>query len=237
MEAAAGSQALSGLVSLFYILGLPKSRMRLHRLRKALRFAVPFVPHFVAQWVLGAADLWILGKAGFEEELGSYSLAVQVVVPVSMVVMAWNQHMGPEMGERFRAGGVPEIRANLSRVRLSYLAAAAIPGAALLLGLPVIVWLIGAEFEPAIIFVPFLLLALLPDTLYFSDFQIVYFSGRTKSIGGATVTAACVNVALGLALIPPFGALGAVGARVARTLARSLIIVHIARGTDDDAVA
>lgn len=227
-EAAAGAQLVTGLASLIYVLALPKSSLQLARFRRALGFALPFLPHFIAQWLLGAADLWILGEAGFEEELGSYSLAAQVVVPVNMVITAWNQHMGPEMGERFRAGGVPEIRRHLPRVRLSYLWAAVIPGAALLLGLPLVSWAIGPSFEPAIIFVPFLLLSILPDTLYFSDYQIVYYSGRTRWIGGSTVTAAAVNVALGLALIPPFGAYGAIVARVLGALVRSLIVVHIA---------
>ncbi len=228
IEAAAGAPIVSGIVSLVYILGLPKSGMQLSRLRKALRFSLPFLPHFVAQWLLGAADLWILGKAGFEQELGSYSLAAQVVVPVNMVITAWNEHMGPEMGERFRAGGILEMRNHLPRVRLSYLGAAVIPGVAVLLGLPLIAWLVGPEFQSAIVFVPFLLLAILPNTLYFSDFQIVYYGGRTRWIGAATVTAAGINLAFGLLLIPLFGAYGAIVARVAGALVRSLIIVGIA---------
>jgi O-antigen/teichoic acid export membrane protein len=233
IEAAAVAPAVSGLVSLIYILRLPKSGMHFVRLRRALRFALPFVPHFVAQWLLGAADLWILGKAGFEQELGGYSLAVQVVAPVNMVITAWNLHVGPEMGERFRAGGVAEMRRHLSRVRLSYLGAAVVPGAALLLGLPLVGWVIGPEFGTAIVFVPFLLLAILPDTLYFADVQIVYYSGRSWWIGGATITAALVNVSLGLLLIPPFGAYGAVVARLAGALLRSLIVVQIAHKTKD----
>jgi O-antigen/teichoic acid export membrane protein len=228
IEAAAGAPAISGLASLIYIRRLPKSGMHLERLRSALRFAFPFVPHFVAQWLLGAADLWILGKAGFEQELGSYSLAAQVVVPVNMVIIAWSEHMGPEMGERFRAGGVPKMLEHLFRVRLTYLGAAILPGGALLLGLPLVAWVIGSEFGSAIVFVPLLFLAILPNALYFADFQIVYYAGRTRSIGGATVTAAAANGALGLLLIPPFGAYGAIVARITGTLLRSLIVVHIA---------
>jgi O-antigen/teichoic acid export membrane protein len=228
IEAAASAPMVSGLASLIYIHMLPKSDMHLKRLRAVLRFALPFLPHFVAQWLLGAADLWILGKAGFEDQLGSYSLAAQVVVPVSMVITAWNEHMGPEMGERFRAGGIPEMRTHLPRVRLTYLAAAAIPGVAVLLGLPLLDWLVGPNFESAIVFVPFLLLAILPNTLYFSDFQIVYYGGRTRWIGGVTVTAAGINLALGLLLIPQYGAYGAIVARVAGACVRSLMIVRIA---------
>jgi O-antigen/teichoic acid export membrane protein len=154
IEAAAGAPVVSGLVSLVYIQMQPVARMPLKRLQAALRFALPFLPHFVAQWVLGAADLWILGKAGFAEELGSYSLAAQVVVPVSMVITAWNEHMGPEMGEHFRSGGISEMRTHLPRVRLSYVAAALVPGIAVLLGLPLVTWLVGPDFESAIVFVP-----------------------------------------------------------------------------------
>jgi O-antigen/teichoic acid export membrane protein len=132
------------------------------------------------------------------------------------------------MGERFRAGGVPEMRAHLGRVRLSFLWAAIIPGAALLLGLPLFAWLIGSEFDSAIVFVPFLILSILPNTLYFADFRIVYYGGRTLWIGGATVAAAGVTLVLGLLLIPPFGAYGAIVARAAGMLVRSLIVVHIA---------
>jgi O-antigen/teichoic acid export membrane protein len=225
IEAAAGAPMVSGIASLIYIQMLPRSGLQLERLRGALRFALPFLPHFAAQWLLGAADLWILGKAGFEQELGGYSLAAQVLVPVSMVITAWNLHMAAEQGERFRAGGVPEMRAHLSGVRFSYVAAAAIPGAALLVGLPLVGWVIGPEFETAIVFVPFLLLAILPNTLYFSDFHIVYYSGQSWWISGATVVAALVNVSLGLLLIVPFGAYGAIVARVAGALVRALVML------------
>jgi O-antigen/teichoic acid export membrane protein len=228
VEAAAGAPMASGLVSLIYIQRLPKSRMHLKRLRAALIFALPFLPHLVAQWLLNAADLWILGKAGFDEELGGYSLAAQVVIPVNMVITAWNQHMGPEMGERFRAGGLPEMRAHLPRVRLTYLGAAVIPAVAVLLGLPLVAWVVGQDFESAIGFVPFLLLAILPNTLYFSDFHIVYYGGRTRWIGAATVVAAAIGVTLGLLLIPSFGAHGAIVARVGGALVRSLLIVRFA---------
>jgi len=229
IEAAAVAPAVNGLASLIYILRLPRSVMRVVRLRRVLRFTLPFLPHFVAVWLLGAADFWILGKAGFEQELGGYSLAAQVVAPVTMVITAWNLHMGPEMGKWFRAGGVPKMRAHLFRVRLTYLGAATVPGAALLLGLPLVAWIIGPEFETGIVFVPFLLLAILPDAIYFADFQIIYYSGRSGWIGGATITAALVSVSLGLLLIPPFGAYGAVVARAGGALIRSLIVVYIAR--------
>ena len=227
VEAAALAPVLSGLASLIYVVRLPKSGLRFALLRRALRFALPFLPHTAAQWLLGAADLWILGKAGFEQELGGYSLAAQMVVPVNMVIAAWNLHIGPEMGERFRAGGVREMRTHLPRVRLSYVGAAVIPASALLLVLPLVAWVVGPEFETAVGFVPFLLLAVLPDTLYFADFHIVYFSGRSWWIGGATMTAAVVNVCLGLLLIPSLAANGAIVARVAGALVRSLIVVHI----------
>jgi O-antigen/teichoic acid export membrane protein len=229
IEAAAGAPMASGVASLIYIYMLPKSGMRSERLRGALRFAAPFLPHFVAQWLLGAADLWILGKAGFEQELGSYSLAAQVIVPVTMVITAWNEHMGPEMGEHFRAGGIAEIRRHLPRARLSYLVAAVVPAVAVLLSIPLITWVIGPDFDPAVAFVPFLLLAALPNALYFSDFQVVYYAGRTRWIGRATITAAVIAVVLGLLLIPPFGAYGAIVSRIGGAAIRALIVLYFAR--------
>lgn len=233
IEAAAGAPMASGVASLIYIRMLPKSGMHLEQLRAALRFAAPFLPHFVAQWLLGAADLWILGKAGFAQELGSYSLAAQVIVPVTMVVTAWNEHMGPEMGERFRAGGIPEMRKHLPRVRLGYFLAAIIPSVAVLLSIPAFAWIIGPDFEPAIIFVPFLLLAALPNVLYFSDFQLIYYGGRTRWIGRASITAAAISVVLGALFIPAFGAYGAIVSRIAGASTRALIVVYFGGKVDE----
>jgi O-antigen/teichoic acid export membrane protein len=120
------------------------------------------------------------------------------------------------------------MRAHLPRVRLSYLGAAVIPGLAVLLGLPLIAWVVGPDFESAIAFVPFLLLAILPNVLYFSSFHLVYYGGRTRWIGAATVVAAAAGVTLGLLLIPPFGVQGAIVARVGGALVRSLLIVRFA---------
>jgi O-antigen/teichoic acid export membrane protein len=50
------------------------------------------------------------------------------------------------------------------------------------------------------------------------------------------VTAAGTNLALGLLLIPPFGVYGAIVARVAGALVRSLIVVHISRKMTDAAM-
>jgi O-antigen/teichoic acid export membrane protein len=231
IEAAALAPAFSALIALIYMWRLPASGLHLQRLKAALRFALPFLPHFIAGWLLSASDLWILRRAGFDLELGSYSLAAQVVAPVSMVITAWNLHMSAEMGERFRAGGIPEMRSRLPRVRLTYFASAVIPAVALLLGLPLVTWVVGERFESAIIFVPFLLLAILPNTLYFSDFQILYYSGRSWWIAGATVAAAALTVSVGLLMIPRYGAYGAVSARLTGALVRSLVVVHIAGKT------
>ncbi len=233
IEAAALAPAVNALAALIYIWRLPKSGLHLKRLRAALRFALPFLPHFVAGWLLGASDLWILRRAGFALELGSYSLAAQVVAPVSMVITAWNLHMAAEMGACFRADGIPGMRSRLPGVRLTYIASAVVPGVALLLGLPLVASVVGERFESAIVFVPFLVLAILPNALYFADFQILYYSGRSWRIAGATVAAAVLTVVVGLLVIPRYGAYGAVAARVTGALVRSLVVVHSAGKTTD----
>ncbi len=230
IEAAAAGQAIAGLLAIAYVTALPRGAMSAATLRRALRFAVPFVPHFIAAWLQGAADRWIMNGAGYEAELGEYSLATQVASPVSMLVLAYNDSVGPTLGEHYRRGGLPEVRANLRGVRLRFLAAVLGVGGVLVLALPAIALLVGEDFRSGLLLVPFVLLTLVPDpALYSADYHVVYYAGRTRVLGGATVIAALVNVALNLLLIPATGAWGAIAARFCAGATRAGIVHWAAR--------
>lgn len=224
VEAVLLANALVGLAGGVFTLSLPGRFLPLETLREATAFSLPFIPHFLAHWLLGAADRWVLQANGYKEEVGGYSLAIQVVTPMSMVVSAWNDGVAPRMGESYRAGGIPELAQEREGLWRSYLLAHVLPGVALVVALPLIALVVGPAFRSSLLLVPFILLSQLPDVLYYSNFHTVYYGGKTRVLAVATVLAAAANLLGNLLLVPGFGCWGAIAARLAGSLVRAGIV-------------
>lgn len=216
MEGACVGNGIAGLAALAFIGRQPWRPLRASTLRSSLRFGAPFVPHFMAAWAQSAADRWVLETNGFSTALGEYSLATQVASPVPMLTTAYNDVETARMGEIFRAQGLAAVRDARSGLRRRFVLVNGALAITLIVSLPLVSLAIGNDFLGALVLVPVVLLTMLPDpVLYSVEFHTVYFAGRTRLLGAATVAAALLNVVMNVLLVPWFGVWGALAARFA----------------------
>lgn len=221
-EAMLFANALSGLVSIAFVLVALDGPMTRQVLVAATRFSIPFIPHFAANQLQQVADRWMLKGAGLQDQLGAFSLAGQVASPTSMVLVAWNDASSPQMGEVKRTEGLVGLRRVLGRFERSFLLSAAVPGLLITLALPLAATVVGPAFEGALLFVPGLLAISLLESLYFPNSNAVFFADRPNLIPKITIVAGILNLVLNGVLIGTMGVLGALLARALSMGFRSL---------------
>jgi O-antigen/teichoic acid export membrane protein len=189
--------------------------------RKALAVSIAFVPHHVASWLQLTADRWVLSAFGAAASLGAYYLAVQLLSPMSMVTVAFNDAEAPRMGELYRSGGPEAAWAAMRRMYKRYVLVTLAPGAAILLGSPLLPFLVGSKFLSAIAVLPLLGLAYVIDATYYPPSNFLFFVGRTGLIPAVTVTSSVLGLGLAILLLPRFGLTGLLVSRVATSVIRS----------------
>jgi len=234
LQGAIEALALSGLVTgtfgaAFAIFVMP-GRLELQTLRDALRFSLPFVPHAAGNQIQAISDRWLLKWTGQSDAIGPYALAAQLTSPVMMVLQSWHEAATPALGEVFRKRGLVGLREEMGRTRRSFALVAAIPGVLLSAALPIafgVFHLAGDRFSSALLIAPFICLSLVVESLYYAEFNVLYYADRSSWIPPITFSAGGLNVILNLVLISSFGVVGALAARLISMSFRSLLM-HLA---------
>ncbi len=217
-EALALAYAVTGIVSCSIIFFVVQGRLDTAVLRDALRFSLPFVPHFLANQGQMVADRWVLKLMGLGAGLGAYSVASQITSPVGMISLAWNDAEVPKLGEHYREGGMKKVRAVFRKFARSYVLVSALAGIGVLLLMPIAWFLVGEELRGAFWMVPPLLLIMIIEAVFNPAISVVYYASRTEMIPKITISTGVLNVLLNLGFI---AWLGVPGALVARGLSSS----------------
>jgi O-antigen/teichoic acid export membrane protein len=225
LEALAVTNLVVGCVALAFIqLRLP-GRADRTMLRTALAFSLPLIPHFVANWMQGAIDRWLLKSFGLTAQLGNYALASQLASPIVMIILAWNDTTSARLGEIFRDGGVTAMLRVRRRLYLGYVAIPIVFGMLLLAVRPLIVAVLGAgKFSAAARLLPLLVGSMVFEVLYYPSSNLLYFAGQTRAIAAVTLSSAALSVLLNVVMIPRWGVEGAIAARTSALVVRSLLI-------------
>ncbi|MCU1278787.1 MAG: hypothetical protein JWM53_2333, partial [bacterium] len=90
----ATAQVVAGLFTIFFVLSLRPQPTRT-LIREALHYSVPFIPHVVGTSLMVGVDRWALDLFHLHDDLGLYTLAMQLTVPISLAVSAWNEASSP----------------------------------------------------------------------------------------------------------------------------------------------
>lgn len=222
LEALSFTYALLGGISAIYVFSVIPGSFSLPLLRESLALALPYVPHFLAQWVQSAADRWALKIAGQDADVGTYGLASQIAAVPQMVVGAWYLEQSAVTGESFRAGGLSTLLAALGPARRKFAAAALFPALLIVLSIPLLRVLVP---RPAVfVYVPMILAIGLVDALYYPHQLVLYYAGKSRLLAGASIANAIVSLVCVWLLVPPLGLWGAVLSRLGSSLTRTGVV-------------
>ena len=206
---------LMALASAALVLRLPREPDVKAATWRAVVFSLPLVPHYLATWLQGAGDRWVISAFGADADLGIYYLAVQIASPLPMLVSAWNSATWPGVGRLARDSGPAALRPELRRLERNALLVSLAPAAAMLALTPVIALMIGERFHGALSLLPTVALCHVVDALYYPSSNVLYFLGRVRMVPVFTVISAILGLGLAALLLPRYGIWGLLVARVA----------------------
>jgi O-antigen/teichoic acid export membrane protein len=181
-------------------------------LRALLRFGVPLVPVTVSFWVFTAADRVVVGKIAGLTELGYYSVAVTVTLVFVVITSAVSQAWLPRAVQLFETDR--ERAASAIGISLTYyvFGLGVLASGAAALSPEVTTVLSGADYAPAAKAIPLLCLGAVAYGsvgITATGMTMMHRNGRLAWI---SLGAAALNVLAAVALVPPFGIVGAAAA-------------------------
>jgi O-antigen/teichoic acid export membrane protein len=194
----------------------------------AVRFGATLIPHAFALWALFLIDRGVLAGLVSAHQLGVYSLAANLAVPVAIAITSLNQAMMPAYAS---AGVHPEQRdhlADLIVIQLTGVFAICLTGA--LLGGPVLLVVAAHSFHQAAPLVAWIVLGYAFLGLYFVPMNgITLGAGRSGFVWVVSALGAASNVALLVIFVPSGGITAAAIASAAAYLVLFLCISVYAR--------
>ncbi len=226
LAAAIVGQAIGVAIVVWYLVrhdsGIGRADVALAR--RALGFGVKSHIGRVAQIGNYRLDHWILGAVAGQRELGLYSVAVAWAEALFYLPSSLEQAQRPDL---MRAG---RSEARIQATRVFRLALIVTSGLALLLivfATPLIVWVFGKEFAPAVTDLRILAfggLGMVGLRIFSGALIAQRFPWRAS---GALTIAFAITVSLDVLLIPSFGAGGASAARTAAYLVGGAVCAFI----------
>ena len=177
-------------------------------LRGPLRFGVTLIPHAFALWAIMLADRVVLSGLVSAHELGLYSLASNIAVPIGFATAALNQALLPRYA---RAGSDEQDRSRLRTVitqQIALTTGIALAGA--LLGGTLLTILAAPSYDAAAPLVAWIALAQGLIGLYLIPMNgATIGAGKSGFVWVVSGLAAAANVGLLLLFVPSGGILAA----------------------------
>lgn len=193
-------------------------------LREALAFGLPRVPHGVALQVMSVADRFILQKFRTTAEIGLYSMGVSVGLVPKIALAAFETAWAPFY---YATSREPNGQRVFSTVATYGIAALALMTAGIsAIGPDLLTVMTRGQFTAAAPVVVWTAIGVFFYGVYLLTSIGLNITKNTRYYPVSTAVGAAVNVGLNLALIPPYGMLGAAWANAAAYGLQSLIAYH-----------
>ena len=203
-------------------------------LARAVRYSSPLIPHVIGNALLVGADRWALEYYGLKEELGLYTLATQLTLPIVLMQGAWTEAAAPRFMATWRDQGTAAARHQLVRVVGGYILTCGGGLVALMLGMPILRLFINPKFQTAFPLVPWIGLGLVVGSIFSAFVFTLEYRKRTALIPLLTLGSVGVNIGLNFVLVPRFGVYGAIaGTGIAYTVRALVLGVAAARNLRD----
>lgn len=201
------SSGIMAVVAIFLTLRMAPWRLSVSKLKSALIFSLPLVPHLVCHWILNLSDRFILERYVSTGELGLYSVGYQFGLLVSIFATGINNAFFPianaQLSQESLRGKVPVLGTYM------LLGTTYVGLSVGMLGGDVIRLLTPPAFHEAAAVIPWFAVAYVFQGEYFIWSRSTWFSMRTGWVPIVTALAAGINVGLNLWLVPRWGIVAA----------------------------
>lgn len=197
------------------------------RLRAALAYGLPLIPHELANWVNARSDRLLLARFRPLDEVGVYTFGVSLAMVLNLVTTAINMAYLPFFFETARKHSEPGRL--FSRIAELYVV---VVGSICLIGMLLtneLLSLVGPSgYAGASPIIAVVLLAYFLQGLYLLTVPPLFHLKKTRILPVISSLAAAVNLGLNLLVIPQAGAIGAAWTTVAAYAVLFLLVVRTA---------
>lgn len=177
-----------------------------HIWKSVLIFALPLLPHYLAQHVMLGSDRIMLSKLYSEAAAGIYSVVSNISVIATMIWSSVNASLVPYTFEKLNDKKYGDI----NRIVLPLLLAYSVICVGVTLVAPEIIMILAPkEYYSGVYAVPPIVSVAFLSALYNIYANVEFYHKKSGGIAVATIVSAVVNIALNLVLIPKFGFVGA----------------------------
>lgn len=226
--------AIFALLSLFslYRAGRIRFDVTRERLRDALNFGVPLIPHTVGMFMLSSIDRFFVAEYSGLATAGIYAAGMQLGFALRILTDSVNKWFQPWLFEKMAEETDRSKQEVVTAIyRLGCFTVLA--GAAFALVSPILVRIVlGEAYIAAAGLVPMMVLGMIFHSLYLYQMNILMFAGKTGHLSYVTIIVGVVGVALLFWLTPVYGAWGAAVAVTLGAFLRFLCIAYLSsRGT------
>ncbi|MBI4442272.1 MAG: lipopolysaccharide biosynthesis protein [Acidobacteria bacterium] len=191
-----------------YAMGRMSSRnMAWKKLREALRFSVPLVPHGISNWALNLSDRFVLQRYVSMSQIGLYSLGCQWSSLVALFSSSANNAFAPIANERLVDEKARDSVPALGTYMLLGITFAGLGVS--LLGNDIIRLLAPPSYHGAARVVPWVVLGFVFQGVYVVWSRGTWFSRRTVLVPVLTAAAGAINIGLNLLFVPRYGIVAA----------------------------
>lgn len=186
--------------------------------KKILIFAIPLIPHYLAQHVMSGADRIMISDMVSQADAGIYN----VVANISMIsVIFWNAINASLIPYTYEKVNNKDYRPLNAVIKLLLVGYGVICVGIVLIAPEVLKILAPEEYFGGIYAVPPIASVAFLTALYNIYANIEFYHKKSTYIATATVVAACINIGLNALLIPRFSYTGA----AYTTLASNIILL------------
>lgn len=190
----------------FYLLYKGRNKHNREKWKKILVFAIPLIPHYLAQHVMAGADRIMISDIVSQADAGIYN----VVANISMIsVIFWNAINASLIPYTYEKVNIKDYRPLNAVIKLLLIVYGIICVGVVLIAPEVLKILAPKEYFEGIYAVPPIATVAFLSALYNIYANLEFYHKKATYIATATIVAACVNIGLNALLIPLFSYTGA----------------------------
>ncbi len=210
VEGALLGQAIGSTAALAYALPAARNALRLtfdtDKLREMLTYSAPLIPSSIGVFLNMYADRLVIQHARSLADVGVYGVGYRLATIVSLVLTGFQGAAIPLILARKDEESAPRELADAFRIFAAVAASFFIVLS--VMSPPALRLLTGGRYQRSAEVVPFLVVSILFGSMYIFAPGLM-IAKRTKHSAVIAAASGLANLALALALVPPFGIVGA----------------------------